>query len=60
MVIKENIENQNVKSALNKMKNEVASELGVDLKSDTLTSREAGMVGGQMTKRLIEKAKYDM
>lgn len=49
-----------VKSALNNLKTEVASELGVDLKSNNLTSRDAGRVGGQMVKKLIEKAENQM
>jgi hypothetical protein len=45
-----------IKTALNKLKTEVASELGIDLKSTSLTSRDAGRVGGQMVKRLIDEA----
>ena len=52
----ENRKNQ----ALQNMKNEIASELGVDLKSTNLTSRDAGRVGGQMVKKLIEKAENQM
>ena len=51
-----NYENKNVKSGLEKMKNEVSNELGVNLKDENLTSREAGKVGGEMTKRLISMA----
>lgn len=49
-----------IKSALNNLKTEVASELGVDLKATNLTSRYAGRVGGQMVKKLIEKAENQM
>lgn len=49
-----------IKSALNNLKTEVATELGVDLKSTNLTSRDAGRVGGQMVKKLIEKAENQM
>ncbi len=49
-----------IKSALNNLKTEVASELGVDLKATNLTSKDAGRVGGQMVKRLIEKAENQM
>lgn len=49
-----------IKSALNNLKTEVASELGVDLKATNLTSKDAGHVGGQMVKRLIEKAENQM
>ena len=43
--------------ALNKFKMEAASEVGVNLKqgyNGDLTSREAGSVGGQMVKKMIE------
>lgn len=49
-----------IKSALNNLKTEVATELGVDLKATNLTSRDAGRVGGQMVKKLIEKAENQM
>lgn len=49
-----------IKSALNNLKTEVSSELGVDLKATNLTSRDAGRVGGQMVKKLIEKAENQM
>ena len=37
------------------MKNEVASELGVNLGPDS-TSRQNGQVGGEITKRLVNQA----
>ena len=43
--------------AMNKFKMEAANEVGVNLKEDYnghLTSREAGSVGGQMVKKMIE------
>ena len=43
--------------AMNRFKMEVANEVGVDLKegyNGHLTSREAGSVGGQMVKKMIE------
>ena len=46
------------RSAMNKFKMEAASEVGVDLKegyNGHLTSREAGSVGGQMVKKMIEE-----
>ena len=49
-----------IKSALNNLETEVASELGVDLIATNLTSKDAGRVGGQMVKRLIEKAENQM
>ncbi len=45
------------REAMNKFKMEAASEVGVDLKqgyNGHLTSREAGSVGGQMVKKMIE------
>ena len=45
------------REALDKFKMEAASEVGVDLKqgyNGHLTSREAGSVGGQMVKKMIE------
>ena len=54
------VSSKEIKSALNNLKTEVASELGVDLKATNLTSRDAGRVGGQMVKMLIEKAENQM
>ncbi len=51
------------KEALNKFKMEAANEVGVNLKqgyNGHLTSREAGSVGGQMVKKMIEKFEKDM
>jgi len=51
------------KGALDNMKYEIARELGVNLKqgyNGDLTSREAGSVGGQMVKRMIEQAESQM
>ena len=45
------------KEALDKFKMEAASEVGVNLKqgyNGDLTSRQAGSVGGQMVKKMIE------
>ena len=45
------------KEALNKVKMEAAAEVGVNLKqgyNGNLTSREAGSVGGQMVKKMVE------
>ena len=49
--------------ALNQMKYEIASELGINLKqgyNGDLPSRQAGYIGGYMTKRLIEQAERAM
>ena len=51
------------KEALNKFKMEAANEVGVNLKqgyNGDLSSREAGSVGGQMVKKLIENAENEM
>ena len=45
------------KAAMNKFKMEAAADVGVNLKqgyNGDLTSREAGSVGGQMVKKMIE------
>ena len=46
-----------VRTAMDKFKMEAAAEMGVNLKegyNGDLTSREAGSVGGQMVKKMIE------
>ena len=51
------------KSALNRFKYEVASELGVPLSdgyNGDLTSRQNGSVGGYMVKKLIEAQERQM
>lgn len=51
------------KAAMNKFKMEAASEVGVNLKqgyNGDLTSREAGSVGGQMVKKMIEAYENSM
>ena len=48
---------QQAREALDKFKMEAASEVGVNLKNGyngDLTSRQAGSVGGQMVKKMIE------
>ena len=50
-------ENPNAREAMDKLKMEAASEVGVNLKNGyngDLTSRQAGSVGGQMVKKMIE------
>ena len=45
------------RAAMDRFKMEAAAEVGVDLKegyNGDLTSREAGSVGGQMVKKMIE------
>ena len=51
------------KAAMDKFKMEAASEVGVNLKqgyNGDLTSREAGSVGGQMVKKMIEAYEQGM
>lgn len=51
------------KEALNKFKYEVANEVGVNLKqgyNGDLSSRDAGRIGGQMVKKLIQQAENQM
>ena len=51
------------KDALNKFKYEVASEVGVNLKqgyNGDLSARDAGRIGGQMVKKLIQQAENQM
>ena len=50
----------NNKESLQNFKYEVASELGVDLNDTQLTAKEAGSVGGEMVKRMIQNAKTQM
>ncbi|MFS0890273.1 small, acid-soluble spore protein, alpha/beta type [Peribacillus frigoritolerans] len=45
--------------ALQQMKNEIASEFGVNLGADT-TSRANGSVGGEITKRLVQMAEQQL
>jgi hypothetical protein len=51
------------KDALNKFKYEVASEVGVNLKdgyNGNLSSKDAGKIGGNMVKKLIQQAESQM
>ena len=51
------------REALNKFKMEAASEVGVNLKqgyNGDLTSRQAGSIGGQMVKKMIESYEKSM
>ena len=43
------------KKKTNKMKYEVAREVGVNLKDSDLTAKQAGTVGGQMVKKMVNK-----
>ncbi|MBQ8002639.1 MAG: alpha/beta-type small acid-soluble spore protein [Clostridia bacterium] len=51
------------KSALDKFKMEAANEVGVNLTSGyngDLTSKQAGSVGGQMVKKMIQSYEQNM
>ncbi len=51
------------REAMDKFKMEAASEVGVNLKqgyNGDLTSRQAGSVGGQMVKKMIESYENGM
>ena len=53
----------NAREAMNKFKMEAASEVGVNLKqgyNGDLTSKQAGSVGGQMVKKMIESYERNM
>lgn len=52
-----NLVNPAAREAMDKFKMEAASEVGVNLKNGyngDLTSRQAGSVGGQMVRKMIE------
>ena len=52
------MKNNAAKAALNQFKMEAANEVGVNLKqgdNGDLTSKQAGSIGGQMVKKMIEK-----
>lgn len=51
------------KDAMDKFKMEAANEVGVTLNNGyngDLTSRQAGSIGGQMVKKMIEKYENDL
>jgi len=51
------------RTVLDNMKHEVAGELGVNLNqgyNGDLTSRDAGRIGGNMVKKLIDQAENNM
>lgn len=51
------------KQAMDNMKYEVAGQIGVNLKqgyNGDITSRDAGHIGGQMVKKMIEQAERGM
>ena len=51
------------KAAMEQFKMQAASEVGVNLQNGyngDLTSRQAGSIGGQMVKKMIEKYENDL
>lgn len=51
------------KEAMNRFKQEVASEIGVPLKegyNGDLTSRQAGSIGGEMVKKMVMRQEEQM
>ena len=51
------------KAAMEKFKMEAANEVGVDLKkgyNGSMTTREAGSIGGQMVKKMIQQYEQSM
>ena len=53
----------NAREAMNQFKMEAANEVGVNLKqgyNGDLTSKQAGSVGGQMVKKMIESYENSM
>ena len=51
------------KEAMNRFKEEVASELGVPLKegyNGDLTSKQAGSIGGEMVRQMIKRQEEQM
>lgn len=54
---------QKGKEAMERFKMESASEVGVSLKqgyNGDLTARQAGSIGGQMVKKLVQKAENQL
>ena len=51
------------KEAMNRFKEEVANELGINLKegyNGDLTSKQAGSIGGEMVKQMIARQEEQM
>lgn len=55
--------NPNAKEAMKRFKEEVANEIGVNLKdgyNGDLTSKQAGSIGGEMVRQMIAKQEEQM
>lgn len=60
---KSSIMNPNARDAMDRFKMEAASNVGVNLKqgyNGDLTSKQAGSIGGQMVKKMIESYENGM
>ncbi|MBR4636923.1 MAG: alpha/beta-type small acid-soluble spore protein [Clostridia bacterium] len=60
---KSNSSNREMKSRLGNFKNEVASSMNINLQNGyngDIAARDAGRIGGQMVKRMIEYAENNM
>ncbi len=58
-----NLVNPQARDAMDRFKMEAASEVGVNLKqgyNGDLTSKQAGSIGGQMVKKMIESYENNM
>ena len=58
-----NLVNPNAREAMDRFKMEAASQVGVNLKqgyNGDLTSKQAGSIGGQMVKKMIESYENGM
>ena len=58
-----NLVNPNAREAMNRFKMEAANEVGVNLKqgyNGDLTSKQAGSIGGQMVKKMIQSYESNM
>ena len=58
-----NLVNPQARDAMDRFKMEAASEVGVNLKqgyNGDLTSKQAGSIGGQMVKKMIESYENGM
>jgi hypothetical protein len=58
-----NLLNPNARDAMNRFKMEAASEVGVNLKqgyNGDITARQAGSIGGQMVRKMIESYENGM
>jgi hypothetical protein len=57
------VDTQQARQKMDNLKYEIANEIGVNLKqgyNGDLTSKEAGHVGGNMVKRMIEQTERSM